>query len=239
VFALPVLIHRLSAPLKQMLPGFIWRVIHGVSTAVLTPLLFSFDTGHARSALRGRAVDRRGTPLPWYTYPTIDLLRAKDLSGCRVLEFGAGQSTIWWATRAREVVALEDDPRWCTELARWLPGNVSLRLTEPTAAGMAHALCGEAPFDITVVDGLNRLEAARLSLGLLAEEGAILLDNSEGYWGPPPSYPIIDLFRNAGFRRVDFYGYAPGVVLPHCTSLFFCGECRLLRGAEPPVRYKR
>jgi hypothetical protein len=142
-------------------------------------------------------------------------------------------------TRAREVVALEEDPAWCAELATLLPANASLRQVSPTPAAMTDALRGVAPFDILVVDGLDRLHAARLALSLMAPQGAILFDNSEGYWGPPPSYPIIDLFRHAGFSRVDFYGYAPGVVLPHCTSLFFRASCRLLSGDENPVRYKR
>jgi hypothetical protein len=177
--------------------------------------------------------------MPWYTYPAVDFLRAKSLANYRVLEFGGGQSTIWWAARAREVVALEEDPAWCAKLATLLPANASLRQISPTPAAMTDALSREAPFDILVVDGLDRLHAARLALDLMAPQGAILFDNSEGYWGPPPSYPIIDLFRDAGFSRVDFYGYAPGVVLPHCTSLFFHGSCRLLSGDENPVRYKR
>lgn len=233
----PMRIHRLSLRLKRLLPGAVWRLLRGAGTATLTPLLFSIDSGHARSALRGRAVDRRGAPLPWYSYPAIDLLRAKDLSACRVLEFGAGQSTIWWAERAREVVALEADSGWYDELVPNLPANVRLHLTEPHLAAMRAALRGEGRFDIAVVDGLDRLAAAQLALELCAEGGAILLDNSEGHWGPPPSYPLIDLFRAAGFLRVDLYGYAPGVVLPQCTSLFFRGDCRLLHGAEPPVRY--
>jgi hypothetical protein len=214
-------------------------MIRGLGTALLTPFMFSLDSGHARSALRGRAVDREGAPLPWYTYPAVDLLRAKDLRDCRVLEFGAGQSTLWWATRAREVIALEDDPSWCAELAPLLPANVRLRQVGHSHTALADALRDEARFDIAVVDGLDRFQAAHLAIQLVANEGAILFDNSDGHWGPPPSYPIIDVFRDAGFLRIDFYGYAPGVVLPHCTSLFFRGSCRLLRGDENPVRYKQ
>jgi hypothetical protein len=234
-----MLVHTISAPLKQRLPRGLWRIIRGLGTALVTPFMFSLDSGHARSALRGRAVDREGAPLPWYTYPAVDLLRAKDLSDYRVLEFGAGQSTLWWAARAREVLAFEDDPTCCAELVPRLPANVRLRQVERDQTAMSDALRNEAGFDIVVVDGLDRLQAARLAVELVAEDGAILFDNSEGYWGPPPSYPIMDLFREAGFLRIDFYGYAPGVVLPHCTSLFFRGSCRLLRGGENPVRYKQ
>ena len=234
-----MLVHTISAPLKNKLPSCLWRIIRGLGTALVTPLMFSLDSGHARSAFRGRAVDREGAPLPRYTYPAVDLLRAKDFSDCRVLEFGAGQSTLWWAARAREVVALEDNPNWCAELVPLLPANVRLRHVGPGATAMSDALSNEAAFDIAVVDGLDRFQAARLAIEFVADEGAILFDNSDGCWGPPSCYPIIELFRDAGFLRIDFYGYAPGVVLPHCTSLFFRGSCRLLCGHENPVRYKQ
>jgi hypothetical protein len=232
-----MLVHTISAPLKQTLPGGLWGIIRGLGTALVTPFAFSLYSGHARSSFRGRAVDREGAPLPWYTDPAVDLLRAKDFSDCRVLEFGAGQSTLWWAARAREVVTFEDDPTWCAELAPLLPANVHLYRVRPNRTAMADALGKEARFDIAVVDGLDRFEAAQLAIEFLADEGAILFDDSDGHWGPPPTYPIIDLLRDAGFLRIDFYGYAPGVVLPHCTSLFFRGSCRLLRGSENPIRY--
>ena len=231
-----MLVHTISAPLKQRLPsGVSGGSFRGLGTALVAPVVFSLDSGHARSALRGRAVDRPGSPLPWYILPpAVDLLRAKEFSDCRVLEFGAGHSTIWWAARARGVVTLRGRSAWCDGLSPFLPSNVSLRRVGGSSAAMAAVLSNEARFDIAVVDGLDRLQAARLALELMADDGAILFDNSEGYWGPPPSYPIIDLFRKAGLLRIDFYGYAPGVVLPHCTSLFCHGNCRLLRGGENP-----
>jgi hypothetical protein len=102
--------------------------------------------------------------------------------------------------------------------------------------GGMDGVLSRGPFDIIVIDGLDRLECAARAVPILAEGGAIILDNSEGYWGPEGTYPILDLFRAAKFCRVDFYGYAPGVILPHCTSLFFRDSCFLLVGDENPVR---
>jgi hypothetical protein len=33
---------------------------------------------------------------------------------------------------------------------------------------------------------------------------------------------------------VDFYGYAPGIVQPHCTSIFFKTFCFLFGDTNPP-----
>ena len=57
-----------------------------------------------------RAVDKKGDPIPWYTYPAIDFLLLRDYRDKNILEFGSGQSTLWWAARAKFVLSLEEDP---------------------------------------------------------------------------------------------------------------------------------
>jgi hypothetical protein len=93
-----------------------------------------------------------------------------------------------------------------------------------------------SPFDVVVIDGQKRLTCARVALQILAADGLVLLDNSEGYWAPSDAYPIIDLFESAGFSRVDFHGYTPTTWRKQCTSLFFASPARL-RGLSPPHRY--
>src|SRR3954463_2256551 len=70
------------------------------------------DYGHVKSARRGKCVDVIGNPIPWYTYPAIEYLKQLDFSTKNVFEFGAGQSTLFWAGRARRVVSVEDDAAW-------------------------------------------------------------------------------------------------------------------------------
>ena len=52
-----------------------------IGTAILTPVHFSLATGHFRSSIASKALDARGKPLPWYTYPGIDFLCGVDFSG--------------------------------------------------------------------------------------------------------------------------------------------------------------
>src|SRR6185369_14774978 len=109
-------IQQRFAPLKRLLPASLWGPLRGLGTALLGPALFSYRSGHGRSSLRAMAVWRNGQPIPWYTYPCIELLFARAqcgaFSGRRVLEFGAGQSTLWWAGHAAEVIALEAPGPW-------------------------------------------------------------------------------------------------------------------------------
>ena len=94
--------HTIQAWLRKAFPRFVSETIRSLATAILTPVHFSVRTGHFRSSLRCRAADSEGNSIPWYTYPMIDFLKHKEYTGRAVLEFGAGQSTHWWAHARRK-----------------------------------------------------------------------------------------------------------------------------------------
>lgn len=232
-------VQRAFAPLKSKLPASLSRPIGGVFKAILTPAYFALQTGHFRSALTSKAVDRSGEPVPWYTYPAIELLRAKSFAGKRVLEFGAGQSTIWWARQAEEIVSFEGNSAWCKYVRTRIRANASLHLVDWQLTDFEKLVPPDSRFDVIVIDGLDRLTAAAKSRNMLNPGGVFILDNAEGYWGPEGTYPIVNLFRNAGYARVDFYGFSPGNILPHCTSFFFRDKCFLFEDNDNPVRWVR
>jgi hypothetical protein len=213
-----------------------FRTMRKIGTAMLTPVQFSLSTGHFRSAIASKALDARGKPLPWYTYPAIDFLSGVDFSGQSVLEFGAGQSTRWWAERAERVFSVEQDARWFKAVLKAIKSkaNVELHLAQERVEFAATPI-GRS-FDVIVIDGGDRFLCAQSSLKMLQPGGVVVLDNSEGFWGAEGSYPIIDLFEREGFMRVDFYGFAPGVPNRHCTSLFFRDGARIFRYLRPPMR---
>ena len=230
-----MLIRRAFAVVKRFLPGFVAARARAVATALLTPVMFSLQTGHFRSSLRSMAVDRSGRPIPWYSYPAIDYLDCLDFSDCSVLEIGAGQSTLWWAARARDVLSLEADPAWFERVKGLMPANVILRQVPIDLSVLPPELTGRT-FDIVIVDGCDRLVASELALRVMKPGGAVIVDNSEGYWGPEGTYPIMDLFRRERFQRVDFYGYSPGVIGRQCTSVFFRDGSFIFLGRNNPRR---
>ena len=75
-------------------------------------------------------------------------------------------------------------------------------------------------FDIIIIDGRERVQTAKNSLHSLKRSGIIIWDNSdrekykEGY----------QLLFEKGFKRLDFWGIAPGLHAETCTSIFYREE---------------
>ena len=212
---------KLFRPFKSILPTSVSNALRGFATGLLTPIMFSYKTGHFRSSLRMMAVGRKGEALPWYTYPSIDFLKGRPYGDKTVLEFGGGQSSLWWAARAKNVVTLEEDKSWYEQLKTRIPANVDLSHIDFKSAETCRAGCEAVlnrlphdKYDVIVIDGMNRTALAPLAVSRLASDGVIICDNAEGYG-------FYEAFKDFGLDRVDFYGHAPGVLVPHATSIYF------------------
>ncbi len=167
------------------------------------------------------AVSRKGEPLPWYTYSCLDFLKNRSYADKIILEFGGGQSTLWWAKRAKHVVTLEGDEAWYTKIKKSMPANVDLHYVSLESPSVCIAQVDEVlrskpypTYDVIIIDGLYRYEMIDIARRLMAENGMIICDNAEGYG-------FYDGFKESGLNRVDFFGNVPGVILPHATSIFF------------------
>jgi hypothetical protein len=203
-------------------------------SAVGGPLNFSFKSGHFWSALKSRAMDRKGRAVPWYTYPMIEYLAQLDFSDADVLEFGGGQSTMWWCERAQSVTTLESNSDWRAELASRTTGRATvLQVSSPSDAART---LGDRKFDVIVVDDGSaggpegRVDNARTAFSHLKPGGLIVVDNSDADY----THPISMEASEAGWTRVDFIGFAPGSWGLACSSLLFKETPVRLRPAAPP-----
>ncbi|MEM9060230.1 MAG: hypothetical protein AAGD13_07170 [Pseudomonadota bacterium] len=221
--------------LKAVLPGAVWSYIRRVGSAVLTPFRFSFGMGHFRSCLAARAIDRDGKPLPWYTYPAIDAVQYKNFSGRKVLEFGGGQSTRWWSARADRVVTIEPNETWANELKSAVGANVDVHhvpidreTRDVSKVRAAIESSGVDHFDVIVVDGHLRREAALMTVSMLTDDGVMIFDNAQ-------SNKFHEVTAETGHTRIDFHGWWPGVHTRGCTSFAFKGDCFLFRPEDPVI----
>jgi predicted O-methyltransferase YrrM len=150
---------------------------------------------------------------PWIVPAAIGWLRRRLRRDWRVLELGGGRSTVWFARRAGEVLAFEDDPFW----AGWARDRIAER-------GLDGADVHELPverfiaeldrlpderFDLVVVDfleapGADRVEAVHRARAKVRPGGYLLLDDSDR-----PAYaPAEALLR--GWREHRFVGVKDG-----------------------------
>ncbi|MBA3281443.1 MAG: class I SAM-dependent methyltransferase [Acidimicrobiia bacterium] len=185
------------------------------------------DYGYARSLRLGAPVQGKGEPVPWYTFSAIEYLQGLDLSGRRVFEFGAGNSTLFWQARAAEVVSVETDPEWYHQLVPRIAGNARLVLCGDQDAYLTE-ITDHGSFDVIVVDGLWRKPSARVALEHLAPGGMIILDNADWF---PHSHALL---RAAGLVEVDFHGLGPIARYAWTTSIFLDRTADFWSTAGPP-----
>lgn len=117
----------------------------------------------------GQRRDATGQIQPWLTHGALDEISSWALADKRVLEWGAGHSTLWWALRCLEVHAIESSPEWVS----WVCKNALPTKTRTCVyyrpaedPNYPRVPTGLRP-DIVVVDGAQRtnciLEALTLS----------------------------------------------------------------------------
>jgi hypothetical protein len=219
------IMQKIFAPIKRILPSAVSSPLRATITALVTPFRFSRTTGHWKSSLKCSAIARDGRPIPWYTYPSIDFLAQRKFTDKNILEFGGGQSTLWWSARAKSVLTIEPDADWASRLKLQISQNVTIHHVpedhEHRDMSLVIAAISKSPikkFDVIIVDGHLRKEATNLAFQYLAEDGAIIIDNAEGYG-------FFEEINKHNCQRVDFFGFAPSVSLRHCTSLVFVNSC--------------
>ena len=204
----------------------------GIKYSVQVCKILLKDYGYFRSTAEGKYRDHRNDYIPWFTYPAIEALKNWDLSDKRVFEYGSGYSTLFWASRAKEVVSVEHSPQWHQKISRLAPSNAKIILapideqkndyhpsdeTRKEFASYAGAI--EGSFHVIVIDGYARsrvrYQCAQTALPHLDKNGLVILDNSE--WLPATAM----FLRESGLIQVDLSGPAPGNVHYQTTSFFF------------------
>lgn len=182
------------------------------------------ECGWFRSFREKASVDRAGAPIPWFSYPAIELLSRRVTSDMTVFEYGSGASTAWFAARVKRVVSVEHDEGWYRRLAGRVPPNVTLEHV-PLERGGAYCRRASAQgtrFDVVVIDGRDRVNCARHALDALDPRGVLVWDDSDR-----PAYADGHrLLLDRGFRRLELVGMAPIEPARKETSIFYRpGNC--------------
>jgi hypothetical protein len=119
---------------------------------------------------------------PWISFDASYVLAKHLTKDSRVLEFGSGMSTIWYAKRAGHVRSVEDYRPWyekvCLELQADDATNVDYVFAESRESYTSAGLRG-TEYDLIMVDGSHRSACIASAIPLLAARGILYLDNSD------------------------------------------------------------
>ena len=186
-----------------------------------------FIYGHLQSKQTRTSINLQKEPIPWFTYPAIEYLAQLDLSKKTMLEWGAGNSSLFFSEKVQTLTSVEHNPDWFEQVKGFGIANQSLIFADEDYAS-ATELDGKL-FDIILIDGIKREECARIASKLLAKGGLIILDNSDRY----PE--IAGNLRAKGYIEIDFHGFGPINDYTWTTSLFLDREIALEPKSIQPV----
>lgn len=180
---------------------------------------YLLETGWIRSYLNGFPVDKAGNSLPWFTLSFISFLETRLDESITIFEYGAGNSTIYFSSRVKNLTSIESDSAWLKQLKTKLPQNCIIESVSSTDAGAysKRIFDFDQKFDIVIVDAIFRNESMINCIPALSERGVIILDDSER----DEYQSSINEMLTLGFRKIDFWGMAPGVTFNKCTSIFY------------------
>ena|SRR3990167_7073207 len=159
-----------------------------------------------------RALPLRDTP--WLTNQAKDFLVEwfKDKKDPKVLEFGAGGSTIWFSKRTKNLTTIESQADWFGHAKDNLDSqkecnSVDLRLIPMDYYQVCNELDNES-FDLVLIDARYRVKCIEASRCLLKPGGILMLDNADRC-----KYSVLDsLMEGWQFTKTvqeepDDYGY--------------------------------
>ncbi|MEX0595958.1 MAG: FkbM family methyltransferase [Candidatus Paceibacterota bacterium] len=200
----------------------IWLILRTFRISDLIQLKLSSylkDTGWFKSYYRNEAVDKFNNPIPWLTYPFITFVEPRLNQSMNVFEYGSGNSTFWFSLRVGKIVSLEHDKTWYNKLMNKMPANVDLVYKELNSNGEYAEFIKETgeKYDIVIVDGRDRVNCVKKSVGALSDRAVLVFDNSnvECY------QEAMQFLKENNFKRIDFYGISPITTISTCTTVFY------------------
>jgi len=177
------------------------------------------EKGWIQSVLKQEIIEEDGAPIPWMTYPFISFLKPRIKNTFEIFEYGSGNSTIFFAQRAKNVYAIEHDIDWYNRMKSIVAKNVTLIFEELHYGGKYcnKVMEFDGLYDLIVVDGRDRVNCCLRAPKALKNDGVIILDNSNRkYYNKG-----IEFLLESGFKKLDFEGMSPKSPQLSCTSVFY------------------
>jgi hypothetical protein len=187
--------------------------------------------GHNKSVEMKMPIDNLENPLPWFTYPAIEYLTQLNLQAMTVLEWGLGNSTLFFSKRCFHITSIEHDPVWFDKIRIQLPKNVDAKLLDEKDY-VNYPLELNKEFDLIIVDGILRKDCLDLAIKILKKTGIIIFDNSDR------NPELCKQIRDKEFLQIDFHGFGPINFYTWTTTIFYkCNFSPAPLGNQPIIPF--
>lgn len=196
-----------------------FTLLRSIKKLVKNFKILAYDYGQFKTILSGNCVDQNNSEIPWYTYPAYEFLKSLDIKDRKVLEFGSGNSSIFWSKKAKSVVSVEHDKAWHDKISKELRENQKLILCESLENYEKPKQLLDEKFEIIIIDAIKRYECAanvKKYLNINYDKGCmVILDNSDWYKNTAKL-----LRKELDFIEIDFHGFGPINSYTWTTSIF-------------------
>ena len=177
------------------------------STLVFPGILLKY----AINKIRKRFVVKN--PKPFIVVDAVDFIQKRLFVGAKVLETGAGNSTLWFLSQKCVVTSVEHDEFWAKDIAAkakkidgFNPSNLSLKVANGKDA-LNYLSEINDKFDVILIDSMNkflsRYESIKLVRNKLTKDGILVLDNSDGM----VNWKAMSLMDGIDYRTFTGYAY--------------------------------
>ena len=192
------------------------RVLRGLLS--LSGKGYFVQRGWLKSYQLKKALAPDGQPIPWLTYAFLDFLAGRLHKGLKIYEYGAGNSTLFFANQVAAVRSIEHNEDWYRFIKNNLPENVNISYIPLGDEAYQNAILTEEHlFDVVLVDGRERVACIKNAVNKLTPGGVIILDDAER-----EKYQAAFTFmKSQGFRYLPFSGIAIGAIHDKCTVVFY------------------
>ncbi|MEO5911171.1 MAG: hypothetical protein ABIP95_09810 [Pelobium sp.] len=170
--------------------------------------------GHFKSLKSKSCVNSNDEPIPWFTYPAIEYISQLNLTEKNILEWGSGNSSLFFSKISKTITSIEDNEDWYNKVSHNKRPNHEIILSNADNYASIPLTLGKK-FDIIIIDGIRRDECAKVALEVLEEGGLIIYDNSDR------DPEVCGFLRNADLIQVDMHGFGPINNYTWTTSYFF------------------
>jgi predicted O-methyltransferase YrrM len=143
-----------------------------------------------------------GLKVPWISYRARRVIRAMMRPDWRVVEFGSGVSTLWFAEHCGFVHSIESDPAWFGKISNRLLNRKNIRYEQRSLDRYANLDDhSDGSLDFCLIDGAVRAECVQSALPKMKRGGIIYLDNSDKEITMPTEIPIAKQLLSEAARR--------------------------------------